>query len=400
MNTFAKAVKISDNVYWVGAIDWKIRNFHGYGTGRGTTYNAFLVMADKITLIDTVKAPFKEEMNARIRSVIPPEQIDFIISNHAEMDHSGSLTETVKLCRPEKVISSKMGKKALFAHYGEFTDIQSVKTGDEVSLGNMKISFIETRMLHWPDSMFSYLHDEQILFSQDAFGMHLATTKIFADENDQSVVEYETKKYFANILNLYSDMILKTLDEVLAMNLPLKIIATDHGPIWREGFDNLFESYKRWSEQKTKEKAVILYDTMWKSTEKMANAIAEGLKTSSIEIAFMPMSVNERSDVATEVLDAGALIVGTPTLNNNIFPTIADVLTYLKGLRFKNLLGMSFGSYGWSPGAIKQLNEFMISMNCKMIVENHKVKYVPGEKELEECFDLGIKMGRELKKTV
>lgn len=341
-----KAVKISDKVYWVGAIDWVIRDFHGYTTKRGSTYNAYLILADKATLIDTVKAPFKDEMLSRISSVIEPEKIDYIVSNHSEMDHSGSLKAVISEISPEKVFASEMGTKALKEHFG-LEGILPLKSGEKLSLGNMELTFLETRMLHWPDSMFSYLPEEKLLFSQDAFGMHLATDERFADEIKEDILDYEASTYYANILLPYSPLVLKLLDEVEKSGLEIDIIAPDHGPVWRKDLGWILNRYRTWAEQKPTEKAVVLFDTMWHSTEMMARAIEEGLVAGGARVKVMSMASSHRSDVAYELLDAGGLIAGSPTLNNNIFPTMADVLTYLKGLRPANLIGAAFASYGW-----------------------------------------------------
>jgi flavorubredoxin len=400
MNSIDKAIKISDNVYWVGAVDWTIRDFHGYQTGRGTTYNAYLIMADKITLVDTVKAPFKEELLSRISSVVDPGKIDYIISNHSEMDHSGNLPEMIEIIKPEKVFASAMGQKALESHFRIGSKITPVKNGENLSLGNMNISFIETKMLHWPDSMFSYLKEDEILFSQDAFGMHLAVDKMFDDQNNWEILEEEAEKYFANILMPYSNLILKLLESFCAMHLPVKIVATDHGPLWRSNIGKILELYKKWSEHKPVSRAIIVYDTMWNSTAIMAKAIGEGLAESGVEYKIMPMSASHRSDVATEVLSSSAIIAGSPTLNNNVFPTVADVLTYIKGLRPINMIGASFGSYGWSGESVSQLNEYLKAMNIEMVSEGVKVKYVPTETDLKSCLELGKLVGTALRNKI
>ncbi len=398
MENYLKAVQITEKVWWVGAIDWNLKEFHGYETGRGTTYNAYLVLADKITLIDTVKASFKEEMLQRIASVIgDPKGIDYIISNHAEMDHSGSLPEVIAEIHPEKVFASVMGVKALDAHFRIGGSLTAVKTGDEISLGNMTVKFVETRMLHWPDSMFSYIPEQKILFSQDGFGMHLATDKLFADENDLTVLRQETRKYYANILLPYSPQVQKLLEDFPGLGLDVEIIAPDHGPVWRgELLAKPFEMYKKWSEQKPENRAVVVFDTMWHSTEKMATAIADGLRSSGTGVKLISMDARSRSEVITDILCAGALIVGSPTLNNQMYPVVADVLCYVKGLRPKNLLGAAFGSYGWSGEAVAQINEQLSSMKAELVSEGLKVKYVPTDADLKACFELGEKIGKIL----
>lgn len=389
MTSYAKAVRITDKVYWVGAIDWKLRDFHGYATSRGSTYNAFLILGEKITLIDTVKEMYYAEMMDRIASVIDPSEIDYIVSNHAEMDHTGSLPQTIAAVKPEKVFASTMGVKAIEAHFGDL-GLTEVKTGDTLSLGDLNLKFVETRMLHWPDSMFTYLEEEQILFSQDGFGMHLASDRTYSDELPESVIREEASKYFANILLPYSPQVLKLLEALPGLNLPVKLIAPDHGPLHRgDWIGRMLEWYQEFALQRPTRKAVITYATMWGSTEKMARAIAEGLRESGVEVTVLPLSGSHRSDVITEVLHAGALIVGSPTINNSLFPTIADVLCYIKGLRPKNLVGGAFGSFGWSGESPKVVHEIMDSFGCEMVGGPLSIKYVPTDDDLLACNEYG-----------
>ena len=383
-----QAVKISEHVYWVGAIDWGLRDFHGYATERGTTYNAYLILADTVTLIDTVKAPFLDEMMARIASVIDPKRIDFIISNHAEMDHSGALPAVIQAVEPTAVFASTMGVKALIDHHlaGQVT---AVKDGETLSLGNLHLTFYETRMLHWPDSMFTYLQEEALLFSNDAFGMHLASAERFDDELDPAILHHETEKYYANILTPYSHLILRLLEKLQGLSLDIKMIAPDHGPVWRSGISTVVEDYARWARLEPANKVVIVYDTMWESTARMARAIAEGVTAGGAKVALMPLNANHRSEIATELLEAGALLVGSPTLNNNLFPTVADVLTYLRGLKRHNLVGAAFGSYGWSGEALSHINEVLTAMKVELLSDGVKTKYVPDADVLAQCVALG-----------
>lgn len=385
----AKAIRISEHVYWVGATDWKVRDFHGYSTDRGSTYNAFLIMGEKVTLIDTVKEMYYHEMMDRIASVIDPQKIDYIVSNHSEMDHSGALPMAIAACRPEKVFASSMGVKALTAHFGTL-DLTEVKTGDTLSLGNLNLAFIETRMLHWPDSMITYLAEEQILFTQDGFGMHLATDKMYSDEIAPDIIRRESEKYFANILLPYAPQVIKLLDALPGFNLPVKLIAPDHGPLHRgEWIGRSLEWYREFALQKPTRKAVIAYSTMWGSTEKMALAIGEGLRESGVDLRVLPLSGSHRSDVMTEILNAGALLIGAPTLNNNIFPAMADILCYTKGLRPKNLVGGAFGSYGWSGESPKLIAEWMQSFGVEMVGSPLSFKYVPTAADLQLCNEYG-----------
>lgn len=391
-----EAVKVTETVYWVGAIDWNVRDFHGYSTSRGTTYNAFLVLADKVTLVDTVKAPFRDELLARVSSVIDPGKIDYIISNHAEMDHSGCLPEIIETVKPEKVFASPMGVKALADHFHADLDITEVKDGDVIDLGGRTVTFLETKMLHWPDSMVSYLNEEKLLFSQDGFGMHLASSERFDDELPLPLLEHEAKKYYANILLPFSRQVLKVLDRLSEAKLEFDIIAPDHGPIWRKNQARILELYRMWAGQKRGVKAVIVYDTMWGSTEKMAKAIADGLTTAGSSVKVMKLRAAHRSDIATEMLDAGALIVGSPTINNNIFPTVADILVYLKGLKPVGLIGAAFGSFGWSGESIKQVEELLEGMKVEIAGEALRAKYVPEGEMLAACRKLGETIAKQL----
>ena len=395
------ATKISDSVYWVGAIDWGIRDFHGYLTSRGTSYNAYLIMADKITLVDTVKKPFKEEMLHRIKSVIDVEKIDYIVSHHAEMDHSGLLPDMIDIIKPEKVFASEQGVKALEAHFeGIASHLTPVKTGDKVSLGNMNLAFIETKMLHWPDSMISYLDKDKIVFSQDAFGMHLASYERFVDEMPWEIVYEEMTKYYANILLLLSPLITKFINQIPSLNLDIKIIASDHGPIWRQDITKPIELYAKWAEQKPEKRALVVYDTMWGSTQKMAQAVAEGIDSTGVSTKIMKLRSSHRTDIVTELLFAGGLAVGSPTMNNNLYPTIADILTYIKGLAPKNLSACAFGSYGWSGQAVRQINEVFESMKCNIISEGYRSVYVPNDAALIECRNLGESLGNSVIESV
>ncbi|HNZ10663.1 MAG: Rubredoxin-oxygen oxidoreductase [Deltaproteobacteria bacterium ADurb.Bin151] len=400
MNNIYSAIQISEHVYWVGAIDWSIRDFHGYTTPHGSTYNAYLVMADKITLIDTVKSSFMDEMLSRIASVVDPSKIDYIVSNHSEQDHTGCLLRAIDRIKPEKVFASAVGVKTLKEIFHAQHDIQPVKDGETLSLGNMDLRFLETRMIHWPDSMFSYLEKDGVLFSQDAFGMHLATFERFADQLPSDMLEYEAATYYANIVLPYSPVVLKALDKVAATGWSFKLFAPDHGPVWRQNLSFILDLYKKWALQKPANKAVVVYATMWHSTEMMAKAIAESMAREGIRVKLLSMNEVHRSEVIYEVLEAGALIVGSPTLNNNILPQMADVMTYIKGLKPSHLIGAVFGSYGWSGESVKDLEAILKEMKVDIVAETVSVKHVPGEDVLEKCSELGRTVAAELKKRI
>lgn len=394
-------VEIKPKIYWVGAIDWNIRDFHGYSTYLGTTYNAFLIVDEKITLIDTVKKPFFGELLRKVSEIVNPKDINYLVVNHVEMDHSGSVPETIEAIEPEKIICSEMGKKALISHYHRNDwPYHVVKTGDTVNLGSNDLNFIETRMLHWPDSMFTYISQSKLLISSDAFGQHWATSERFNDEVNASELMHHAAKYYANIILLYSPLVQKLIEKVKNLNLSIDMIAPDHGLIWRTNPSQIIEAYDRWSKQVARKKAVIVYDTMWHSTEKMAHAIADGLMDEGIEVKLMSLKACHRSDVVTEILDAKGIAVGSPTLNNGLFPTVADFLTYLKGLKPVGKLGLAFGSYGWSGEAPKLIAEYFEAMKTEMVYDPIRINYVPPLDELKTCFEAGKVLGRRIRESI
>ncbi|MBU0680899.1 MAG: flavodoxin domain-containing protein [Proteobacteria bacterium] len=387
------AEEIKENIYWVGAIDWNIRDFHGYSTYKGTTYNSYLIKDEKICLFDTVKSDFKNEMLYHIRQLIDPEQIDYIVVNHVELDHSGYLPEMIALCKPEKVFCSPMGLKAIESHFHPVDwPLEVVKSGDSISLGAKTVQFLETKMLHWPDSMFSYIPEDKLLISSDAFGQHLASTERYADELPEGAALLDAEKYYANILMLFSPNVQKLLAKVAEMGLDIDMIAPDHGVIWRDPA-LVLAAYDRWSQHIADRKAVIIYDSMWHSTEKMAKNISAGLRSVGVHARVLSAKVNHRSDIIVEVASAKAVIVGSPTLNNGIMPTMADVLTYMKGLRPRKKIGAAFGSFGWSGESVNILTGFLEDMHCEVIEPGVKVKNVPDHAALQECFDLGVRVG-------
>jgi flavorubredoxin len=394
-----KAVRVSEHVHWVGAIDWDIRDFHGYSTLRGSTYNAYLITADDPILIDTVKHSHKHELLARVASVIDPGEIRYIISNHSEPDHSSSLMEVIAEVKPERVFASKLGLKDLAGYYGE-DGIEAVADAQTMKLGGVDLTFLETKMIHWPDSMMTYLADDKLLFSQDGFGMHLATSERFADELPEGELYEENVKYFANILLPYKQLIIKLLDRVKSLGIPIEVIAPDHGPIWRKDLDKTINQYYEWCAQKPTKKAVITFDTMWGSTEMMARAAEEGLESEGIEVIVLPLKSSDRSVVITEVLEAGALLVGSPTLNNNIFPSVADVLTYMRGLKPGNLVGAAFGSYGWSGEGARQVNDFLTDMKVELVQDPLNLSFRPSTEGIEQCRQLGVAVGKRLKELI
>lgn len=390
------AVQITDHIYWVGAIDWKLRDFHGYLTNRGTTYNAYLVLDDQPALLDTVKGAFFPEMMARIASVIDPSRIEVVISNHSELDHSEALPATLAAVRPERVYASQMGVKTLGRYFQLDQPVTAVKDGETISLGSRSLTFLETRMLHWPDSMFTYLPEDEILFSQDGFGMHLASSERFDDEIDDWILHYEAAKYYANILNPFSPLVLKLLERVKGMQLPLKMILPVHGPIWRGNWERIVQWYEQWAHQTPTRQAVVTYDSMWGSTALMAQAYAEGLQTGGSCVRVMPLGACHRSDIMFELSQAGALVVGSPTINGQMMPQVADLLCYFKGLKPQNLVGGVFGSHGWSGEATGQVADIMSEMNINLVSPPVKALYKPDEAALNQCYEAGLAIAQRL----
>ncbi|SMC23108.1 Flavorubredoxin [Desulfacinum hydrothermale DSM 13146] len=393
-------IEIKKDIYHVGVVDWNIRDFHGYSTYKGTSYNAYLALDDKKALFDTVKKPFCGQLLHNIRKVVDPRSIDYLIVNHVEMDHSGSIPEVIEAIQPEKVFCSTMGKKALEAHFGsQRWPLEVVKSGQEISLGSRTVRFLETRMLHWPDSMFSYIPEEKLLISNDAFGQHWATSETFDDQVALSELMRHAAKYYANILLPYSPLVQKLLATVSESGLEIETIAPDHGIIWRSQPKAILEAYDTWSRQESQAKALIIYDTMWHSTEKMAHAVASGLAEEGVSYKVLSLKHNHRSDVMTEVLDSRALLFGCPTLNNGMLPTMADMLCYLKGLKPANKIATAFGSYGWSGEAVKLITQQLQEMKLDVLEPGLRVQYVPDHEALAQCVELGRQVGRAVKES-
>jgi len=381
-------VKLAEGVYWVGVIDWNIRNFHGYSTHLGSTYNAYLVVDEKIALIDTVKAPFYDEMLARVKEIVALDDIDYVVSNHVEMDHSGSLPMIMRDARKAKLITlEKFGEGGLKKTFHSDWPMETVKEGSELNLGKRKIVFIPTPMLHWPDSMCSYLAEDRILFSMDAFGQHLATSSRFDDEVGLDVIMPQAAKYYANILMPFGDLIVWAVDKL--GGLQIDTIAPSHGIIWRSHIKTIVGAYASWGKGESKKKALVIYDTMWGSTEKMALALAEGIISEGIEAKLYNLTKSDQSDIIKEVLDARAILVGSPTLNNGMFPTIAGFLCYLKGLRPKGKLGAAFGSHGWAGGAVKLVEQELEQVGVEVLDSGLAFKFVPEAEEIQRCIDFG-----------
>ena len=377
------AIEISPKVWWVGGIDWNERLFHGYTTEAGITYNAYLIMDEKITLIDTCKATFSNELVQRISQVVDPSKIDVVITNHVEMDLSGSLPVIHKIAPNAQIYASAgAGVNEVKAHFG--IEATPVKSGDTLNIGERTLTFVTTPMVHWPDNMVTYSDVDQILFSNDAFGQHYATTKRFDDENDLCEIMKQAKKYYANIVWPYGMQAHKALEAV--KGLELKMIAPSHGCIWRSHIDKILEKYEAWTTYQTEEKAVVVFDSMWHSTEMMAREICDSFIAEGISAKLIDVKASHISDIMTDLCDARYVAVGSPTLNSNMLPTVASFLTYMRGLSPKNdqRIGLAFGSYGWAPLGPKQVYEELEKAKFNLPVPVITQQWIPSEENLAE----------------
>ena len=390
-------VSLAEGINWVGVVDWNIRDFHGYVTRRGTTYNAYLIQDEKTALVDTVKHTFSSELLRNICEIVDPAKIDYIIVNHVEMDHSSSLPEVAKHAKNATIIASQRGKDAIIEHYGADFNIQTVKTGDTLKLGKRTLSFVEAPMLHWPDSMFTYVVEDKILMPNDAFGQHLASSERFDDEVDEHVLMEEAKTYYANILMPLAPLITRKIQEVVQMGIPIAMIAPSHGIIWRSDPSKIIKAYSDWSAGVFKNKVVIVFDTMWGSTDKMARAIAEGVASQGVDVKLLKLRAANNTEAMTEILDAKAVVVGSPTLNNGMFPTIGSFFTYATGLKPKGKLWSFFGSYGWGGGAVKSMTEMAQKAGFQVHEPSIEVKYVPDSEDLKKCFEFGQQIAAKIK---
>lgn len=379
---------LHEDIHWVGIIDWTVRDFHGYKTDRGSTYNAYLVRGEKTALIDTVKAPFAQALIENVRRHVDPTAIDYVVCNHAEPDHAGSLPVVMDVCSNATLLCNEECLSALSKHFdtsGWRTQI--VDTEESISLGNLTLHFIGTPMVHWPESMFTYVPERKLLFSMDAFGQHYASAHRFDDEEPLSAVMQEAKTYYANIVMLYNRPIARALER--AGGLDIEMIAPSHGIIWRGHIGEILSAYKDWVAHKTAAKVVVLYDTMWQSTGKMAHAIVEGATESDVDVKLHNVRASNLTAIATEALDAAVIAAGSPTLNKTLMPEMAAVLTYLKGLSPRGRAGLAFGSYGWSRGGAQGVEEYLQAMKVDILREPLQAQFLPTDDILEECREAG-----------
>ncbi len=392
-------VELKPGVYWVGAVDWGVRFFHGHelSTHRGTSYNAYLIVDEKIALLDTVRASFAPELLARIREIVDPAKIDYVIAAHAEPDHSGSLPEVLRHTPNAQLVVSKQGAKSIEGYFHQGWDYKPVGTGDRISLGQNELVFTEAAFLHWPDSMFTYLTGHNIWFPNDAFGQHFATPFRFDDEACPEELATETLKYFVNIINPYSHLVGPKIEEVLSFGWPIDMIAPSHGVIWRKSPAEIIAQYREWAEQKSGKRALVLYASMWEATRKMADAIGEGLTDTNTNHKVIDVSTADRNDLNAEIFNARALIVGSSTINKGPLPDLAPMLIDLKGLKFKNKIGAAFGSYGWSADAVKYIEEQLSGAGIEMVRPGLKCRWQPAAEDLAACRTLGREIGEMLK---
>ncbi|MDD4239711.1 MAG: anaerobic nitric oxide reductase flavorubredoxin [Desulfotomaculaceae bacterium] len=389
--------QVKDNVYWVGKVDWELQKFHGdeYSTHKGSTYNSYLIQEEKTVLIDTVWAPFAEEFVDNLAKEIDLNKIDFIIANHGEVDHSGALPALMKHIPDKPIYCTANAVKSLKGQYHQDWNFQVVKTGDKIDIGNGKeLIFVEMTMLHWPDSMATYMTQDNILFSNDAFGQHLATEKLFNDQVDQCELFNESIKYFANILTPFNPMLRKKLDEVTSLNLPIEMIATSHGVIWRDNPIQIVERYAQWANDYQENQITIIYDTMWNGTKLLAEKIAEGIgmADSDVVVKVHNLAKSDETDLITEVFKSKTVVIGSPTIANSILHSMAGFIHLMKELKFKGKKAEAFGCYGWSGESVKAINELMANAGFEVASEGYRNQWNPDVDAQKEAVDFGKKI--------
>ena len=392
---------LTKNVTWVGKIDWELKKFHGdeYSTHRGSSYNSYLIRDKKTVLIDTVWQPYDEEFVANLKLEIDLNTIDMIVMNHGEIDHSGALPALMREIPHTPIYCTANGAKLLRGHYHEDWNFVTVKTGDTLDLGENTLTFIEAPMLHWPDTMFTYMSGENILFSTDGFGQHFATESLYNDTLDTSALYAEAEKYYANILNPFSSQVTRKINEILNMKLPLDLICPSHGIIWRNHPEQIINRYLKWADNYQENQISILYDTMWNSTRRMAETIAEGIRSVDPDVTVKLFSVSKRdkTDIIAEVFRSKAIIMGSPTVNNGYLYAIAGILELIKGAKFKGKKAAAFGSYGWSGEAVKLMNEELQKSGFELVDTGKRLTWVPDEAALEEMREYGKLLAEKFK---
>lgn len=387
-----KPVELKPGIYWVGGIDWNLRYFHGYVTPRGTTYNAYLIVDEKITLVDTVKHYLCDEMLDRIKQIIDPSKIDYMVSNHVEMDHSGSLTKIMELAPNAQLVTSPQGQKGLKRYYKKDNwNFKVVNSGEELSIGSRTLKFVHVPMVHWPDSMVTYIPEEKLLLPNDAFGQHIASAERFDDQLGWEIVHEEAATYYANIVLPYGDNVNKALDVVTRLDIDM--VAPSHGVIWRSLIPKIVPVYRKWAGNETDPKALIVYDTMWDSTRRVALALQDGLEDAGVPVTMRFLQTSHISEIMTDLLTARAILIGTPTLNNGMLPTVSAFLTYIRGLRPKKRIGLAFGSYGWGGQGAKEVAGVIKDMGWETPLDFINIQYRPDGQELQGVRETGKKLG-------
>lgn len=395
--------QVNKNVQWVGKVDWELKKFHGdeLSTDHGSSYNSYLVRDEKTALIDCVWTPFAKEFVANLKKEIDLNTIDYIIVNHGEPDHSGALPELMREIPNTPIYCTANAVKSLKGQYHQEWNFVPVKTGDKLSLGSKEFIFIEARMLHWPDTMFTYLTGDNILFSNDGFGQHLSTEHMFNDLVDQSELYWEAQKYYANILTPFSKFVENKINEILSLNLPVDLICPSHGVIWRENPLQIVQKYREWAADYQENQITIIYDTMWNSTRHMAEQIAAGIKLSDKEVTVKLFNCNsthtDKNDIITEVFKSKAILVGSPTINKGFSFAVAGILEMIKGLGFKNKKGAAFGSYGWSGESIKLISTELEHGKVELLNEGLKLTWNPDDEALIKCQEFGQMIADSLK---
>lgn len=392
--------KVNENVTWVGKIDWELQTFHGeeYSVHKGTSYNSYLVRDEKTVLIDTVWEPFAEEFVENLKKEIDLNEIDYIIANHAEIDHSGALPLLMKEIPETPIYCTSNGVKSLKGHFHEDWNFVTVKTGDTLNIGSKELIFIEARMLHWPDSMFCYLTGDNILFSNDAFGQHYASELMYNDLVDQAELYQQAIKYYANILTPFSKLVESKINEVVALNVPVNMICTSHGIIWREDPLQIVNKYMEWAKDYQENQITIVYDTMWNGTRRMAEAITKGIKevNPEINIVLHNSGKRDKNDIMTDVFRSKAVLVGSATINGGYLYSIGGTLEQMRGLKFKNKKAAAFGSYGWSGEAVKMISQQLEQAGFELMNDGLKVLWNPDDGAIQQCIEYGREVGRAL----
>jgi flavorubredoxin len=389
-----KAVEIKPQVYWVGGVDWNLRYFHGHLAPRGTSYNSYLIRDEKVVLVDTVKHYLFDEWISRIGDVIDPTKIDYLVVNHVEMDHSGNVPRFMEIAPQAKIVTSPKGKKGLERHYKKEWDYILVNSGDELKLGRRTLKFVHIPMVHWPDSMATYVPEDKLLLPNDAFGQHLPGPARFDDEVGWDVVHDEAARYYANIVFPFGEQVDKVLDVV--ETLPVDMIAPSHGVILRSYIPKMLQVYRRWANNETDARAVIVYDTMWGSTQKIALALQEGMEAAGVPVTMRFLQTSHISEAVHDILTARAILVGTSTLNNGMLPTVGGLLTYLKGLRPKKRIGMAFGSFGWGGQGAREAAEAIGAMGWEMPEDLINLQFVPDDQELTQARAAGGRLAGKI----